>query len=66
MGDYRTPYPLPPSTSHQALRAKSDRNEKARDRRGQSKEVTQAATTDEEVAAARDMGTRGRQWGLAS
>ena len=28
--------------------------------------VTRAATADEEVAAARDNGTWGRQWGLAS
>ena len=58
--------PLPPSTSHQALHAGSNRNEKARDRRGQFREVTRAATADEEAIAARDMGTRGRQWGLAS
>ena len=34
--------------------------------RGFSSGVTRTATADEEAVAARDKGTRGRQWGLAS
>ena len=44
----------------------SGRDEKARGGHGLFRGLTRTATADEEAVAARGMGTRGRQWGLAS